>query len=59
MKTSEQIVKVINNRIDRIVIFQDQLENMMEIDNDFSAQYFEQEAIKNELLSLLDYIEEK
>lgn len=52
-----RIIEAISNRIDRINKYQDQLEKMMEIDNDFSAQYFEQEAIKNELSALLDYIE--
>ena len=58
MKTNEQIIKAINNRIDRIIEFQDKIEPMMTIDETLVNLYFKEEAIKSELLALLDYIEE-
>jgi hypothetical protein len=58
MKTIEQTIKAINNRIDRIVTYQDDLEKLMIVDEHFTSIFFEQEAIKSELMTLLCYIEE-
>jgi|CXWL01.1.fsa_nt_gi hypothetical protein len=58
MKTIEQAITAISNRIDRIVKYQDDLEQLMLVDDHFVELYFEQEAVKGELLSLLSYIEE-
>jgi len=58
MKTSEQIIKALNNRIDRIIEFQEKVEPMMVSDDTFVDLYFREEAVKSELLSLLDYIQE-
>lgn len=58
MKTIEQAITAINNRVDRIIAYQDDLENLMKVDEYFTEVYFEQEAIKSELLALLNYLEE-
>ena len=58
MKTIEETIKAINNRLIRIDSYQNELKNLMVVDETFKEVFFEQEAIKDELIALLSYIEE-
>lgn len=59
MKNIEQILKALNNRIDRLEEYNDQIVKLAEnSNNDIMHLFFENEARISELIALLDYINE-
>jgi len=59
LKNIEQILKALNNRIDRLEEYNDQIVKLAEnSNNDIMHLFFENEARISELIALLDYINE-